>query len=56
MGDIIETLERILQEEGTNLPPEKKRRLIELLYERFKKTGENADKKVMSEHLKLIAA
>ena len=56
IGDIIESLETILQEEGTNLPPDKKRRLIELLYQRFRKTGEEADKDVMREHLRLIAA
>lgn len=56
IGDIIESLERILQEEGSNLPPEKKRRLIELLYKYFTKTGEKADEGVIREHLRLIAA
>ena len=56
IGQIIEHLEELLQEEGTNLPPAKKRRLIELLYKHFKKIGETADKSTTREYLRLVAA
>lgn len=56
IGQIIEHLEELLQEEGTNLPPAQKRRLIELLYKHFKKIGEKADKNTTREYLRLVAA
>lgn len=53
---IIEALEVVLQEEGSNLQPTKKRRLVELLYKRFSKTGEDVDRGIIRDHLRLVAA
>lgn len=55
VGQIIETVEELLQEEGTNLEPAKKRQLIELLYKYFIKTGEGIDKQTTRDYLKLVA-
>ncbi|MBC8433851.1 MAG: hypothetical protein H8D96_18220 [Desulfobacterales bacterium] len=52
---VIRGVEDYLQKGKNELKPDKKGRLISLLYERFIKTGEEPDQKTIVSYLKLVA-
>ena len=51
---VIRGVEDYLQKGKNELKPDKKGRLISLLYERFIKTGEEPDQKTIVSYLKLV--
>ena len=52
---VIKGVEGYLRVGDKALKPDKKGRLISLLYERFVKTGEEPDQKTIVSYLKLVA-
>ncbi len=52
---VIKGVEEYLRAGDKDLEPDKKGRLISLLYERFIKTGEEPDQKTIVSYLKLVA-
>ncbi len=52
---VIKGVEGYLRKAKNEVEPDKKGRLISLLYERFIKTGEELDQKTIVSYLKLVA-
>ena len=55
LTDVIKGVEKYLKDKTKALAPEKKARLISLLYGHFAKTGEDVDLKTVVSYLKLVA-
>lgn len=56
IGDIIEGLETVLQEDDSELPPRTMRLVVEQIYKRCRKTGEAVTEDIVRDYLKLVAA
>ncbi len=55
LSKVIKGVEGYLRQAKNEVEPDKKDRLISLLYERFIKTGEELDQKTIVSYLKLVA-
>jgi hypothetical protein len=55
MTGVIKGVEKYLQDQKKTLDPDKKARLISLLYDHFTKTGEAVNQKTVVSYLRLVA-